>query len=397
VRHTPLALLLVVAACGGSPQTAGSPDPTHSAPPTTVPVGIATDDIVSSLDTKRQSFPAPGALAVVAVDGQRASGSSGAADIAGTPITAATRFRMASITKPITAALVLDAVERGELSLDDRVDDLVPGLLTAGPPVTVRQLLQHTSGIFDETNNDAIVDDIALLTDETDIAEANELLARYTAGESVVVPQRLLVALAEAHGRDFPAGTAYEYSNLNFQVAAIVLETVTGRPFSELLRDRIVEPLGLDRTTIAPPDVAPPEFRGYGTSVDDGSLVDVTDDLSLMGNGGAGGIITTADELLTMLQAINRGELFDTQLLTEMRTPTDQSGGTYGLGLARYQLTCGTFWGHEGGVNGTASIAMVAEDGSDGVVVAFNLRDGSDPRLAAFADDLMCPVREGNE
>ena len=146
---------------------------------------------------------------------------------------------------------------------------------------------------------------------------------------------------------------------------------------------------------MAPPDLAPPEFRGYGTSVDDGSLVDITDDLSVFGNGASGGVISTADELLTMMQAINGDEFLDHARLGEMRDPTALSGFTHGLGLATHHLTCGKFYGHEGGVNGTASIALVSEDGSHGVGVALNLRDGSDPKLPALADDLICPRQEG--
>ena len=127
-------------------------------------------------------------------------------------------------------ALVLDAVQRGELSLDDHVDDLVPDLLTGDRSVTVRMLLDHTTGIYDETNNLDILDDIALLTDPAQIAEADRLVDRYVAGDDIIVPDRLLVAAAEAHGRDFPAGTDFRYSNLNYQVVGIVLETVTGQP-----------------------------------------------------------------------------------------------------------------------------------------------------------------------
>lgn len=392
------ALLLTAAAgCGGSSDSASSPaESLVTDPPATV-TSATTDlpdagDLERTLTTLRERYPAPGALALVAVDGERVGAWSGSADLDGTAITPDTRFRIASITKPITAALVLDSVQRGELSLDDRVDDLVPGLLAAEPAVTVRMLLEHTSGIFDETNNRDLLDDIDLLGDADQIAEANELLDRYLAGDDVIVPATLLVAAAEAHGRDFPAGTDFGYSNLNFQVAAIVLETVTGQSIDQLLRERIVEPLGLEHTTIAPPDLASPEFRGYGTDIDDGSLVDITDELALFGNGASGGVISTADELLTIMQAIVGGDLVDPQLTAEMRTPTELSDGTYGLGLARYGLTCGTFYGHEGGVNGTASIALVSEDGTDAVVAALDLRDGSDPRMPALADDLLCPA-----
>jgi D-alanyl-D-alanine carboxypeptidase len=180
-------------------------------------------------------------------------------------------------------------------------------------------------------------------------------------------------------------------------VAAIVLEAVTGQPIAELLRERIVEPLGLEHTTLAPPDLASPEFRGYATDVDDRSLVDITDDLTLAGNGASGGVVSTADELVTMMQAIVGGDLLTPQLLTEMRTPTELSQGTYGLGLGTYRLTCGTFYGHEGALNGTASIALVSEDGTAAVVVALNLRDGTDPRMPALADDLLCPALQSSK
>ncbi len=394
-------LLGVVAACGGSSDPAASPEATAPEAPTpevttspeteSTAVALDAERIDDTLAGKLREYPAPGALALIAVDGERVGGSAGAADLDGTAITADARFRIASITKPITAALVLDAVQRGELSLDDQVNDLVPGLLADEPPVTVRMLLEHTSGIFDETNNQDIADDVALLTDDAQITEADELLARYLAGEDVIVPARLLVAAAEAHGRDFPAGTDFKYSNVNYQVAAIVLEEVTGQPIADLLRERIVEPLGLEHTTMAPPDLATPEIHGYGTDIDDGSLVDITDELTVFGNGASGGVISTAGELLTIMQAIVGGDLLDEQLVTEIRAATALSDGTYGLGLASYGLTCGAFYGHEGGVNGTASIALVSPDGSDGVVVALNLRDGSDARMPALADDLLCP------
>ena len=148
-----------------------------------------------------------------------------------------------------------------------------------------------------------------------------------------------------------------------------------------------MEPLGLQRTTLAPPDTASPELRGYGTSTEDGSLVDVTDDLLAFGNGANGGIISTADELLTTLRAIVGGQLLPEDLTAQMKEPNRES---YGLGLVTYTLSCGTFHGHEGGVNGTASIAMVSPDATDGVVIALNLRSGEDPRLPALADQMLC-------
>ena len=387
-------LCAATAACGGATDPTAT-DPTVTDPPVTDPTATdppVTVDLDAVLAAKLRRYDAPGAIAVIAVGDRRISGQAGAADLDGTPITADTRFRIGSASKPITAALVLDAVQRGELSLDDLVDDLVPGLLTEDPPVPVRMLLDHTAGIFDQTNNPDILDDIALLTDPAQAAQASELLDRALAGEAVIVPDTLLVAAAEAHGRDFPAGTDQQYSNLNYQVAAIVLEAVTGRSFAELLQERIVEPLGLRHTTVAPSDRSTPEFHGYGVDLDDGSLVDITDELTFIGNGASGGVISTVDELATIMLAIVGGDLLEPTMRAEMRTPTELSEGTYGLGLATYGLTCGTFHGHEGAVNGTVSIALVSDDGANAVVATVNLRNRTDPKMAALADDLLCPA-----
>ena len=399
--------VLATAGCGGGAPSAASPtaEPaaTGSATPTASPTAVPTAtpaaaaDVQGLLDAKRAEYGAPGALVVLVRGGERSWASSGVADLDDTPITESTRFRIASITKPIVAALVVDAVDRGEVSLDAIVGELLPGALRADPPVTVRQLLDHTSGIYDESNGIASQDqleaDIAALAEPDLRAEAQAALAQALAGTPVVASDRLIVALSETHDRYFAPGAGYHYSNTNYQLAAMVLEKVTGKPIAELLARRIVEPLGLERTTIAPPDTASPELRGYGTSATDSSLADLTDDLTWFGNGGNGGIISTADELLTVMQAIVGERLLPAELLAEMRSPTSMSLGSYGLGLATYKLSCGTFHGHEGGVNGTASIAIVSPDGADGVVIALNLRSGEDPRLPALADDMLCAGR----
>ena len=355
-----------------------------SARPTSTP---ATADLQGLLDAERTSYGALGALAVVRIGDQRRFAASGAADLAGTPISETTRFRIASITKPIVATLVLDAVAHGTLSLDDVVGTILPGIVRVEPAITVLQLLSHTSGVFDESNDGDPTADIPKLTDPTLRKQAEDLLKRYIAGEKVIGTDRLLVALSEGHPRYFAPGAGYHYSNTNYQLAAMILEKTTGTLLADLLASRIVEPLGLRHVTIAPPDLASPELRGYGTSTTDGSLVDITDDLIAFGNGGNGGILSTADDLLTTMQAIVSGRLLPAQLVAEMKKPVLQS---YGLGLATYLLSCGTFFGHEGGVNGTASIALVSPTGDRGVVIALNLRSAADPRLPALADRMVC-------
>jgi D-alanyl-D-alanine carboxypeptidase len=338
------------------------------------------------LDARRESYAAPGALAVVRLGGTEWAAASGAADLAGTPLDDQARFRIASITKPIVAALVVDAVGRGELGLDDIVGDLVPGLLRPDPPVTVRQLLDHTSGIFD-TSNEGDVSDVERLPPALR-AEAEELWRRYTDGEAVVARAEIWVALAETRYRYFEPGTDYHYSNTNYQLVGLVLEAATGRSLDALLRERIVEPLGLTWTTLAPFDAADPELRGYDLDAVDGTLVDVTGNLFAFANGGNGGIISTASELLTIMQAIAQGRFATPELLADQTAP---NRANYGLGIATYALACGaSALGHEGSVNGTRSIALVSPDGRDGVVIAFNLRSESDPLLPYLAGRALC-------
>jgi len=338
------------------------------------------------LDDRRASYGSPGVLAVLRFGRTEWTAWSGSADLAGTPITAETRFRIASITKSIVGALVVDAVGRGEVALDDVVGDLLPGLLRDDPPVTVRQLLDHTSGIFDPSIEGEEQDIQRLPADLRSEAEA--IYARYLAGESVVARAELLVALAETRDRYFAPGSDYHYSNTNYQLVGLVLERVTGQTLAALLAERIVGPLGLRHTTLAPFDTGAPEMRGYDLAAPGEPLTDVTDDLLFFGNGGSGGILTTAAELLTIMQAIAAGRFASPELLVKQTTPNLEN---YGLGIATYALACGAVaLGHEGLVDGTRSIALVSPDGRDGVVIAFNLRSGSDPLLTYLAGRALC-------
>jgi D-alanyl-D-alanine carboxypeptidase len=401
IRRPPWGLLAValtvVAACGGSTISVGShasASPPATGTPIASPSRTATPapslDLPALLERARQAQDAPGAIAVLEVRGTRTFLTAGAADMAGGDLTETTRFRIASITKPVIAALVLGAVARREVELGDTVGDLVPGVVRATPAITVRQLLDHTSGVFDEGNEGDPVADIERLADPAVRDEARSLFARFQAGEDIITPDHVIVALAETHDRYFAPGAGYHYSNVNYQLAGMVLEKVTGQPLAELLRSRIVQPLGLRHTTIAPPDMGSPEMRGYVIKAGEADPIDLTDDLSFFGNGGNGGIISTPDELLAILRAIVTAELFPDPLVDEMVTPNRES---YGLGVANYGFSCGTFHGHNGLVNGTHSTAVVTRDGSDGAVIALNLMSTRDPGLHHLAERMLCAGR----
>jgi len=396
-RAASFAVVVLVASCGSQPAAdfeASVPPtstipPTASVPPTSL-LGPSTADQQAILDDLRTTFGSPGAIALLRLNGSEWSGVSGTADLAGTALTGDSRFRVGSITKSIVAALTLDEVSRGDLSLDDDVGAIVPGVLRAEQPVTVRMLLDHTSGIFNVGDEGNIIADVDNLTDPALRAEAAEMVQAYQAGQPVAVSARLFVALAETHDRYFAPGTGCHYSNVNYQLVTMVLEQVTGMSLADLLRTRIFEPLGLRSTTLAPVDTASPDMRGYGVNAADGMLDDLTDDFLAIGNGGGGGVVSTAGELLTIMQAIVSGRLLPAPLVDDMKRATPQSGASYGLGLATYYLSCGTYFGHGGAIDGYQSIAIVGPDGADGVVVAVNLRKAADPNLLATAEALLC-------
>ncbi len=376
-------------ACGSSGETGGtvaSTLPTQSAP-STAPAAV---DRQALVDKARDEYGSIGAVAAVRDAGGEWINGSGVADVAGTAISDTTRFRIGSITKTIVAALVLDAVNRGELSLDDDVSALIPGALRPEPRTTVRMLLDHTSGLFNVGDEGDVVADIAKLSDPVLRIQAQDLATKYLAGERVTFPASIFVALAETHDRYFAPGTGYHYSNVNYQLAAMVLEKVTGSSLADLVSARLVEPLGLRHTSIAPDDAATPELHSYRGKTEDDSLVDATDDFLAIGNGGSGGIISTASELLTIMQSIVTGRLLSPSLVEQMKEPTTASSLSYGLGLATYYLSCGTFYGHGGSIDGANSIALVSPDGSLGTVIAFNVQRESPPHLLPLADSLLC-------
>lgn len=385
--------------CGSAAtSTAASAPASSAAPSVSVPGASVTtspasqsasptgDLLASVLARLRDATLAPGALAVVVDGATRTAAASGVRSVGGAAIDPGDRFRIGSITKPVVAALVLISVDRGELGLDDVVSERLPGVLRPQPAVTVRQLLAHTSGVFDEGNEGDVVADTARLADPALRHEAEGLFARYAKGERVVAPDRLLVALAETHERYFAPGAGYHYSNINYQVLGMLLQKVTGKTLGQLLQSRIVAPLGLKATTLAPEDRASPDVRGYDSATT-GTKVDITDDLALFGNGGNGGVVTTADELLAILRAIVTAKLFAPALVAEMERPVRES---YGLGLGTMTYGCGTFYGHGGSVSGTQSIAGVSPDGARGVVAAVNIVSGSDPGLSRVAGTLLC-------
>ncbi len=313
----------------------------------------------------------PGAVARAEDDSGTWKAASGVGDIGtGEPRAADDRYRVGSITKTFVATVVLQLDAEGVLSLDDTVDEWLPGLVRGnghdGRDITLRQLLNHTSGIYNYTADEAFT--------RTYSSKDGFLEHRYD-----TLSPRQLVRVAMRHEPDFTPGTSWNYSNTNYVLAGLVIEKATGNPYGDEIRHRVIEPLGL-RATLVPgtsPELPRPSGRAYSklSEKTTGPTYDVTR-LNPSWSYAAGEMISDSGDLIRFYSALLKGRILPEKQLAEMKTTTGIGilpGASYGLGLIERDLSCGvTVWGHAGGVHGSVSDAVTTEDGSHSLAVNFN-------------------------
>ncbi|MFC8866442.1 serine hydrolase domain-containing protein [Streptomyces sp. NPDC057148] len=304
---------------------------------------------------------APGAMArFTGPEGVRAR-TAGVRDRAsGAAMDARARFRVGSVSKTFTAVVVLQLVDEGRLALDAPVDRYLPGLLP-DDRITVRHLLTHRSGLADYTDR-----------------MFHETVPGFEGVRNRVFSQRELVDLSLAEPRTTEPGAAYKYSNTNFVVAGMLVEEVTGRPVARAFQQRIIGPLGLRDTSYVHPDtrIAGLRVRGYLHPDEAGApLVDSTEQTVSWAQS-AGAVISAPADLTAFMTALMRGRLLSPRMLDAMTTvaPTDATNTRfYGLGLRRYDLTCGTrVYGHTGTVQGYYTYAFATRDGRRGLSAMAN-------------------------
>jgi D-alanyl-D-alanine carboxypeptidase len=252
------------------------------------------------------------------------------------------RFRAGSITKTFVSTVVLQLVGEGEVDLDAPVDRYLPGLLPY-KDITVRHLLQHTSGLYDHNN--------ALPFDPAGFEQI-----RYRHWEP-----RELVALSTGRPLEFPPGTKWAYSNTNYVVAGLLIEKITGRPLERVVEHRVLKPLRLNDTVLPRDDdrIHGPHARGYWAI--DGKPVDITR-FNPSVFWAEGNLVSTTKDLDTFFAALAGGRLLRPAQQRELTTTTSVSPG-YGLGVSIQVLPCGTtVWGHDGGVPGFGSLVLTTPD-----------------------------------
>ena len=276
-------------------------------------------------------------------------------------------LRVGSITKSFVATVALQLVGEGRLRLDDSVEKWLPGMVPGGSQITLRQLLSHTSGLFDYTEDEAFVPQI--LADP---------LTEFT-------PEQL-VAVATSHPPLFAPGTSWSYSNTNYIVVGLILRRVTHRPVADLIDKRIVRPLHLRHTSLPErsPDITGYHAHGYlPPSVTGAGYVDFTR-VSPTWAGTAGAVVSDVDDLRTFYRALLGGRLLKPVQLDQMKTLVPiESGFGYGLGLFRLDTSCGPIWGHDGHVPGYLTFAFNDESGRRGFT--FGLPTEADEPIAVAA------------
>jgi D-alanyl-D-alanine carboxypeptidase len=269
------------------------------------------------------------------------------------PIQPTDRVRVASNTKMFIASVVLQLVAEGKMNLDASVEHYLPGVVKGngydGSKMTVRNVLQHETGLADYLTNDLLLNPL-------------NHYRTYTPEEHLATALSRKPVFAEP-------GTSYSYSNSNYILAGMLIQKVTGRTPAEEITSRIIEPLGLTGTYYPETGdkwINGAHVRGYAGAL--GINLDVTGAEPSMA-GAAGALISTGEDMTKFVRALADGQVVPPAQLAEMRKFTAVSG-TYGLGLVRLSLSCGgVAWGHNGLLSGYHSWAMATDDGRAAFVI----------------------------
>jgi D-alanyl-D-alanine carboxypeptidase len=311
----------------------------------------------------------PGVIAVVQRGKQRKVHTFGVRNIkGGLPIRIDDRMRIASVAKAFSGAVALSLVSKGALSLNDTIGELLKDLPEPPPDtwaeITLRQLLNHTSGL-------------------PDILEDPDFLKAFMASlTKAPPPEKLLTYLYNnVPPLRFVPGSKYQYSNSDNIAVALMVEAATGTSYEDLLRELVYRPLGLKKTSLPRgPNLRTPFIHGYDNDPSQQPPEDVSELAAAGWSWASGGIVSTPADLNTFIRAYVGGKLFDERTQAKQRRvieggssePPGPGMNSAGLAIFRYETTCGTVWGHTGNTLGYTQFAAASEDGRRSVTVSIN-------------------------
>jgi D-alanyl-D-alanine carboxypeptidase len=309
----------------------------------------------------------PGAAVLVQRGRQLKLHSFGVADLSAPragPIGARDHMRIASTAKAFSGAVTLALVRKRKLRLNDRIGRVLPELPGTWSAVTLRQLLQHTSGLPSYTAD----------------PEFLEFFATHL--QDYISPEQVISFVTD-EPLDFPPGSQFHYSNTDNIVIGLMAQRATGKTYERLLRALVTRPLGLRQTSLPSGFVLPGPFAsGYVYDGPGMPLEDVSEAVSVSSVWASGGIVSTMRDLNRFIRAWGGGS-FLTPKLRRAQTrfipgaagePPGPGQNSGGLTLYRYKLRCGTVFGHTGNFPGYTQFIASSRDGSRSTVVSTNLQ-----------------------
>ncbi|WP_323379565.1 serine hydrolase domain-containing protein [Streptomyces durbertensis] len=329
----------------------------------------------------------PGVIAVLERDGRPEVYRAGVAEL-GTdrPIEPTDHTRTASTSKAFSGAVALRLVDGGALRLDSTLGEVLPDQPRAWHRVTLRQLLNHTSGLPDFSADPRFVE--LLLEDPRRRFDSRRLLD--------FVADRPL---------EFRPGTRYRYSNSDNIAVALMAEAATGQRYEKLLAKLVHRPLGLRRTSLPQGYELPePYMRGYAVAAGEPPQ-DVSEAVSASGAWASGGIVSTPKDMTAFVRGYVGGELFSRAARREQRRwiegasePAGPGRNEAGLAVFRYTTRCGVVHGHTGNFPGYTQLMAATPDGSRSLAfsVTSQINEAADPalldRLRHVQENFVCAL-----
>lgn len=377
-RLTPVAVVIAAAAAGGLVQPAHAGD--EARPDRALQRGIQ-----KLVDT---AGGPPGVIAVLRRGDRSEVYRAGVADVrTGSAPRATDHMRLASVSKAYSGAVALRLVDQGRLKLDTTIGERLPALPAAWCKVTLRQLLNHTSGLPDFTESTEFRR--ILGTDPHHVFDSRKLLD-FVADEPLV----------------FPAGARYQYSNSDNIAAALMAEAATGRRYEDLLKQLVHQPLNLRQTSLPQGFRLPRPYR-HGYAVDaPAPPVDVTELFGSSGVWASGAVVATPDDLTAFIRGYAGGGLLSPRTRKQQLTfvpggasePAGPGVNAAGLAIFRYTTRCGVLYGHTGNTAGYTQLAAATADGRRSLTfsittqVSKSIKPALLARVRAVQEDFACAL-----
>jgi D-alanyl-D-alanine carboxypeptidase len=327
---------------------------------------------------------APSAIATLYRRGRTVVLSAGRADVRrrGAP-RASDHMRIASVAKAFSGAVALRLVQQGRLGLGDTIGRRMPSLPSAWASVTVRQMLNHTSGLPDYTRSSGFIKQVQ-------------------SNPRGFVSPTTIISWVRRSGLEFKPGARYEYSNTDNIVIGLIAQAVTGKPYGRLLSELVFRPAKLRRTSF-PTQVAVPTPFIHGYLVSPGAKPqDVSTSLSPSGAWASGAIVSTPADMGAFFRA-DLGRVFfgaarqrqQLQFVAGSSSPPGPGTNSAGLAIFRYRTRCGTVYGHTGDFPGYTQWAAATADGKRSVTTTLNIAAPTGAllaRLRALQTSAVCAL-----